>query len=254
MVSIKSWAPSTRENVGSNRFVEHMVATEDTTDVGIAWLASAVPRHYASSERVASILRGLGKPEAAKFIENKLPLTKRIRSGDLGEIIGTIFVSEELGYQVVLRLRWKDHREMAMRGDDVLGFRLTSAGSIEFLKGEVKSRSRLDATTVSAADNALRSDDGLPSPHAVEFVSDRLHESGDDVLAGHIDRALLSTGIAQRQVTHLLFTFTGSDPRTLLVKNTKTLTGSIPRLAVGLQVPQHQSFISAVYAQVIADA
>jgi hypothetical protein len=53
---------------------------------GIQATAAIVPAHYASEEQVARALARLGKPAAAALIEGKLPTTKQIRSGDLGEI------------------------------------------------------------------------------------------------------------------------------------------------------------------------
>ena len=48
---------------------------------------------------------------------------RQIRSGDLGEIYATEWIDAHSGgYRApIKRLRWKDHRNMAMRGDDVIG-------------------------------------------------------------------------------------------------------------------------------------
>ena len=89
---------------------------------GIQATAAIVPAHYASEEQVARALARLGKPAAAALIEGKLPTTKAIRSGDLGEIYATEWIDAHSGgYRApIKRLRWKDHRNMAMRGDDVI--------------------------------------------------------------------------------------------------------------------------------------
>jgi hypothetical protein len=64
----------------------------------------------------------LGKTAAAALIQGKLPTTKQIRFGDLGEIYATEWIDAHSGsYRApIKRLRWKDHRNMAMRGDDVI--------------------------------------------------------------------------------------------------------------------------------------
>jgi hypothetical protein len=83
--------------------------------------AAAVPDHCASVEHIARILERFGKTVAAAHIHEKLPDTKPIRSGDLGEILATEYNAEQTSYRVpIKRLRWKDHRNMAMRGDDVI--------------------------------------------------------------------------------------------------------------------------------------
>jgi hypothetical protein len=83
--------------------------------------ATAVPAHYAAEERIAGALAGLGKVAAAKMITDLLPQTPQIRSGDLGEIYATEWIDGHSGYRApIKRLRWKDHRNMAMRGDAIL--------------------------------------------------------------------------------------------------------------------------------------
>lgn len=253
MAGLQSWVTSTEEQVGEH-LLRHLVATQNDLNAGVDWAASVIPGEYASLERIASLLDRLGKSAAANYLKTKLPTGPTARSGDLGEIIGAHFTASELGYPTVSRLRWKDHREMAMRGDDVIGVRVPEAGPIEFLKAEAKSRASLDTKTVEEADAALRRDNGRPSPHALLFVADRLHEQGDVVLADAICDAQLAHGIAEEQVEQLLFTFTDSDPRNLLRTNTQDYHEKVRRLAVGLQVRGHQAFIAAVYAKVIANA
>src|SRR5260370_11707209 len=95
------------------------------TAVGVQVTASAVPGHYAAEERIARALARLRKPEAAKVITDLLPQTPQIRSGDLGEIYATEWINAHSGYRApIKRLRWKDHRDMAMRGDDLIGITL----------------------------------------------------------------------------------------------------------------------------------
>ncbi|MEX3509974.1 Hachiman antiphage defense system protein HamA [Kocuria carniphila] len=253
MTGISTWSTTAKENIDGHE-LHHLVVGTSDTDQAIAWAAATIPSQYASPARVARLLSRLGKSAAAAYIENKLPTTPRARSGELGEIVGTRYASDELGYQTIARLRWADHREMAMRGDDIIGVRATGEGSVEFLKGEAKSRAQLGNSTVSEADDALQRDNGRPSPHALEFVADRLHNGGQSDLADLIDDAMLVKGIRQRQVQHLLFTFSGNDPRTPLRTNTQRYHGRIRRFAVGVQVPEHQAFVAAVYTKVIDNA
>jgi hypothetical protein len=253
MPRIARWVKTSNESVGANQ-LRHMVATTSSSEFGSNWTATVIPRQYASARRIASILSGLGKPSSAKYLETKLPTGKKARSGDLGEILATQYASRELGYRMICRLRWKDHPEMAMRGDDFLGVRILRDGTIEFLKGESKSRARLNARAVKEADDALQRDDGRPSPHALAFVVDRQFENGNDDLALLIDRAQLLQGIKEQQVVQLLFTLTGNNPSTFLRANTNDYLGRIRRLAVGLEIPQHKEFINSVYTKAVAIA
>lgn len=71
----------------------------------------------------------LGFKVAAKILSEAMPQTPKGRSGDLGEILATELVEEEIGLRVpVRRLRYKDGRNMAMRGDDFIGAGYDAAG------------------------------------------------------------------------------------------------------------------------------
>lgn len=216
-------------------------------------LAEAVPTHYCSEEHIARALARLGKVASAALIQEKLPTTKAVRSGDLGEILGTEFIAQCTEYEVpIKRLRWKDHRNMAMRGEDVIGIsRIAATGRVIFLKCEAKSRVALNAAVVAEARENLERNSGLPSAHAVSFISARLLELGDDALADEIDDALLKHGISAAQVKHLVFVLSGNSSRAVLEASLNAYAGAIGQSAVGLRVPTHAAFVREVYEQVI---
>ena len=223
---------------------------------GIQAAAMVVPRHYASEEHVAHALRRLGKPAAAALIEGKLPTTKAIRSGDLGEIFATEWIDAYGGgFRVpIKRLRWKDHRNMAMRGEDVIGiFQDQQSLRLHFLKTEAKSRTILTAQVLADARVGLEKDGGLPSPHALSFISARLLELDELPMADAIDDALLKHGIPLTNVRHLLFTFSGNAPDAILTAALQAYPGGINQWGVGLHVEGHGAFIGAVYDQVISN-
>jgi hypothetical protein len=106
-----------------------------------------------------------------------MPRTPRARSGELGEILATELVVEHTDFMVpVRRLRYKDGREMALRGDDFIGIKVDAENNLYFLKGESKSRAVLAAATISEARQALTRDDGRPTATSILFVADRLLE------------------------------------------------------------------------------
>lgn len=254
MARIRTWVTTTQEEVGLHKVVRMVAADEAAVNAGVAWTAAAVPRHYVSGDEVAAVLSAFGKPEAAAVLGGKLPISKRSRSGELGEILGTQYVARELGYRMIARLRWKDSREMPMRGDDLLGIRLTDDDQLEFLKGEAKSRANLAISTLDEAQAALLSEHGLPTPHALMFVAARLREMGETALHVKILAAHLRGRIHPADMMHVLFTFSGNNPLRLLRDHTTTYTGSIRRLSVGLQVREHQAFIRRVFEKVLRDA
>lgn len=256
MAQFNDWCLTVDKPIG-NHFCRVMTGQVEHIPVGIQTTAALVPAHYASEEQVARALERLGKPAAAALIQGKLPTTRAIRSGDLGEIYATEWIDTQSGgYRApIKRLRWKDHRNMAMRGDDVIGI-LQDAKSqqLHFLKTEAKSRAALTAQVLADARTALDKDGGLPSAHALSFISARLLELGNLPLADAIDDALLKHGIPAQNVRHLLFTFSGNPPDALLTAALQAYPGAINQWGVGLRVEGHAYFIGAVYDRVIADA
>jgi hypothetical protein len=256
MVQFNNWCNSADIPLG-NHHIRVMTGRPADATVGIRVTAATVLVHYAAEERIARALVRLGKTGAAKLITDLLPQTPQIRSGDLGEIYATEWIDAHSGYRApIKRLRWKDHRNMAMRGDDVIGMILDPATQrLRFLKTEAKSRVDLRAQTLEEARAGLDKDGGLPSSHALSFISARLLELGNDLpLVDAIDDALCRHGIPVESVQHLLFTFSGNAPQALLTQALRAYPGHIGQWSVGLHVDGHAEFVSAVYAQVIADA
>jgi HamA len=254
MCPFADWCSEAEEAVG-NHSLTVLTAVAGNLHLGRDAAAQVVPTHYASEGRMAALLERLGKPASAEFIRKKLPEGPRIRSGDLGEILATEYVAEQTAYAVpIKRLRWKDHRNMAMRGDDIIAVEIPEQGPpLQFLKAEAKSYAQLAAAVVTRARDALNRDNGLPSPHALAFVADRLREIGNVPLADAIDDAQLVRGILPAQVCHMLFVFCGNNPTELLRADLTACGGAISQLSVGLRVATHQQFIKDVYAKVIAD-
>jgi hypothetical protein len=74
---------------------------------------------------------------------------------------------------------------------------------------EAKSRATLTAKVLAEA--RAGKDGGLPSAHALTFISECLFAMKNLPLVDAIDDALLEHGIPAQSVTHLLFVFTGND-------------------------------------------
>ncbi len=92
-------------------------------------LAETIRSHYDRLERIADDVHQLGYRVAAGILSEAMPQTPKGRSGDLGEILATELLAEEIGLRVpVRRIRYKDGRNMAMRGDDFIGAGYDSKG------------------------------------------------------------------------------------------------------------------------------
>lgn len=255
MVQFHAWCGENLSNVGPHQ-LRILTGSAAQLHFGINATAAIVPGHYASEEHVARVLRKLGKPAAAALVEGKLPTTKAIRSGDLGEILATEWIAAHSGYQVpIKRLRWKDHRNMAMRGEDVIGIAQdANTQQLLFLKTEAKSRATLTGQVVTQARASLDKEAGLPSGHALTYISARLVEMGNEPLADAIDNATLNIGIQPNTVRHLMFTFSGNAPGAMLTASLQGYAGAFPQWSVGLHIDGHPGFVGAVYDRVITNA
>lgn len=225
---------------------------DDTT--GVATLAAALPAAYAPSGALAAIAQRLEKGALAKYLRNKLPTEKAARSGDMGEILATSYLREEVGYVVgPSRLIHRDHQEWAMRGDDALAAKLHADGKPVIVKAEAKSRTKIGKPTVAEAREGLARNEEMPSPHSLTQFADRLLGTADDDLGNAIIDLLLDDGVRPDRVGHLMFLFTSSDPSSQVAADLQAYSGPVQQLTITLRVQDHQNFISDAFEMVIAD-
>jgi hypothetical protein len=239
------WLESTAHPQHSN---VHCLAEKPGSRSGVLdQVCDAVEDHLIG----ASILGRLDFPVAAAIVDGKLPRGKRIRSGDLAEIVATEYVQAHTEFDVPLkRLRHKDDREMAMRGDDIIGLRRSSTGP-RVLKGEVKSRANLAEGVVGEACTALAKHQGRPNPATLAFIAVELRRADHDADAERVEDLMLKP-LRTRDVSHFVFTMSGNDASARLAAHAAAPAGSPERHLVGLVVADHQAFISSVFDRVIA--
>lgn len=250
MIKFTEWCDEIETSVPLRK-LHRLTANPAKLAHATAGIAGTLPEYYAAPSRIADLLKKLGKPAVAKYVAEKLPTTKSIKSGDLAEILCNAYVLESTTFtRGIKRLRWKDHRNMSMRGEDVLAFRFDAKGRLYVLKAEVKSRAAMSTTVIGEARKALSANAELPSPHAISFVADRLSEAGDLALKDALDNVQLKVGFDTSQVTHMLFTFSGNDSSELLDTNLTAYSGKVSQHFVGLRVPTHQNFIKDVFESV----
>ena len=207
-------------------------------------MAPKIKEHYVAE----NILKKWGFNKIAAYIALKVPDTKTGKSGDLGEILATEYIkSGTLPYEVPInRLKWKDSRDLPMRGEDVIGF-IFNEKPLRFLKAEAKSRKKLSRDVVAEARAALEKNSGLPLPYTLSFIMERLFESEQDNKAEQIEEYLNNILPKRSQVAHLIFTFSGNDPSGLLEEDAKQAKKTFIHYSVGLRANQHQELIEAVF-------
>lgn len=193
------------------------------------------------------LLERLLTPGAVAAALQRIPKSQRQRSGDIGEILASSWIDECTHFHLpVRRLRHKADREFPMQGDDLVA--VSDEDPPRLLKGEAKSRAALDDDTVEKASDALNARDGRPKSETLGFLSMRLRESGQDEWAERIEAFLDDCDDAQ--IEHLLFTFSGNDPRELFEPVAASARSVIRRHVVGVTVEDHQVFIHTAFERV----
>ncbi|MHA7876149.1 HamA C-terminal domain-containing protein [Roseivivax sp.] len=217
-------------------------------------LAETIRSHYDRLERIAEDVDRLGYKVAAEILSEAMPQTSRGRSGDLGEILATELVEEEMGLRVpVRRLRYKDGRNMAMRGDDFIGAGYDGEGEkLWLLKGEAKSNKVLGKSTVKSARKVLNRDSGRCTPDSLLFVANRLLES-DDADDNTLGRSLRDEvgikSLRADRIDHMLFTVSGNGPHASLKKDLEAAGTNRDQYVVNIHIEDHQNFIAAIYQE-----
>lgn len=217
-------------------------------------IAKRTRSHYVSDDEIAVFLKALGYTQTAEVLETQYPQNPIGRSGDLGEILGTEVIEEWCEHEVPIRkLRDKDHREQAMRGEDMIGVKIDDAGLLCLLKGEAKSAQSLSTSTVEDARSALESNQGRPSAHALVFTARRLVES-DDPEQSELGKRLLAesvqNAVPKTRLAHLLFAFTGNVATSMLDDDFDQADGERDQYIIQLRAPDHAALVEAVFNRV----
>ncbi len=251
MTQFDKWCTAVTTPVGG-RELKVLTAKAGKIDFAVKIVSEMIPDQYTSENRLADIMNKLGKAKTAKFIQNSLPSSKTVMSGDLGEVLGVTYLAEFTEFKLhVKRLRWKDHRNMAMRGEDVLAFAVNDEGNLLVLKGEAKSRKILNATTIKSARKALAANNGRPSAHAMAFMATRYFEMGDKVMTDLLDQAQLDEQLTEDRVTQMIFILSGNDPTKQMTSDLSSYKGAMKQISVGVVVATHQEFIKSVFEEAL---
>lgn len=218
-------------------------------------LVETVRGHYDNLDRLAEDVERLGYPKAAEILKTRIPKTSKARSGDMGEILAAELAGELLDFSIpVKRLRFKDGREMALRGDDFLGVAMNDSGALRLLKGESKSRATLAKTPITEAREALDRDDGRCTPESLLFVADRLLESAntnDQALGRVLRDEVGSKTLPPGRISHMLFTLSGNAPPASFKEDLSAAQTNRDQYNVNLTITDHGLFISSVFAEAV---
>ena len=217
-------------------------------------LAKIIRSHYDRLEVIAEDVKLLGYEVASKILKAEMPQMARGRSGDFGEILATELVEEEIGLSIpVRRLRYKDGRNMAMRGDDFIGAGYDGRGEkLWLLKGEAKSNKVLGKATIKSARKVLNRDNGRCTPDSLLFVANRLlesHDPNDNELGRSLRDEVGLKSLRAGRIDHMLFTVSGNGPHASLKEDLDSTGTNRDHYVVNVHVEDHQDFIAVMYLE-----
>jgi hypothetical protein len=249
MALFDNWLKSDVEDDEQKRLLKFVEKAGGRASIK-AELCQTVRSHYDSLDRIADDIKRLGYKVAAKVLRERLPKTKKARSGDIGEILASELVEEKLEFEVpVRRMRYKDGRELALRGDDFIGVRLDAKEGLRLLKGESKSRAVLAKDVIQDARGALNKHHGRCCPISLLFVADRLLErDGTSSKLGRAIRKEIGTkALRKKSIDHALFTLSGNAPPSALKDDLEDADSGRRHTVINIRIEDHQDFIAEIY-------
>ncbi|MBB6054912.1 Hachiman antiphage defense system protein HamA [Tolumonas osonensis] len=171
-------------------------------------LSQWIIKHHANENRMARIERKkliLDKHGFAEYMEGRVPFpikSATTQKGNLGEIILAEYLTETSGLEIlVYKLRYNPNVEQSMKGDDLLLFEKQNIQN-KIILGEAKFR---EIKSKKALDDIVESLSKEKLPISLTFISDRLEEMGDDVLANEIDNLITNLHSKKTPVTYVGF-------------------------------------------------
>ncbi|MEQ9637737.1 MAG: DUF1837 domain-containing protein [Devosia marina] len=249
----ENWCDATKKKDKRRHYWTYVEKDDGRYEIRDA-LVETVRSHYDRLERIAEDVERLGYKVASAILSEAMPQTPKGRSGDLGEILAAELVEEQIGLRVpVRRLRYKDGRNMAMRGDDFIGAGYDSDGEkLWLLKGEAKSNKVLGKATVTSARKVLNRDNGRCTPVSLLFVANRLLESNDpseNALGRDLRDEVGLKSLRADRIDHMLFTVSGNGPHASLKEDLDATGSNRDHYVVNIHIEDHQDFIAAVYQE-----
>lgn len=186
----------------------------------------------------------LDKHDLGQYVDclRLLPKQDKTQKGNLGEIILIEYLKGTRGFTpYVHKLHYNPNPEQSMKGDDVLMFNPEDINN-EVIYGECKFRGIPTARVVGDIVDNLEGQNNLPI--SLNFVANRVNESGNKVLAEQILELQLKIYNGEVPVTNVGFLISKSSERTgcstsdVVEKNLNTSNPRLVMISLGVDDPE----------------
>jgi hypothetical protein len=167
----------------------------------------------------------------------RLPTNLTTQKGNWAEILLAEYLVASCSVRLpVYRLRYNPNVDQSMKGDDVLAFDL-DANPVRVLVGEAKFRTTPTKAVVEEMVASLVKSHSGNIPASLQFVADRLFESGNSVLGEKVAacNALFARG--QLQLDYVGLLVSNRDTHRHVQNNAKTDVRRLAVISLGLTDP-----------------
>jgi hypothetical protein len=220
------------------------------TDALTAAMTKWIVNHHVKPEFIESDRRrrdALNRQGLVDPSRSRLPTADKTQKGNWAEILLAEYLAASSATQLpVYRLRYNTNVDQSMKGDDVLAFDLDS-NPVRILVGEAKFRTTPTKEVVEELVGALTKSHSGNIPASLQFVADRLFESGDIDTATKVSNCAVLFAEGRLQLNYVGLLVSNGNAHAQVGRNAKS---SINRLAViSLALSDPTGIVSSSFAE-----
>jgi hypothetical protein len=176
----------------------------------------------------------------------RFPINLNTQKGNWAEILLAEYVAASSTAKIpIYRLRYNPNVNQSMKGDDVLAFDLDS-NPVRVLVGEAKFRTTPSKSVVDELVNALVKSHSGNIPASLQFVADRLFESGNNDLGEKVAACNSLFAQGRLQLDYIGLIVSNRSAHRYVQMNAKTDVRRLAVMSLGLADPE--GIVIASYA------
>ena len=232
------------ENKNTNSDVPHRALSQDNEshDDTVEQIREALIRHHTSEEmrkrdqRKRASLRLLGYPVSDAETQ-RFPHADKTRKGNLAEVFLAeyIIAGSDAGLPVY-RLRYNPNVEQSMKGDDVLAFDFHSK-PVRILVGEAKFRGTPSKKAVEDIVGGLFRSHQAGLPVSLQFVADRLFETGNMDLGRRVENCALLMAQGRLDLYYVGLLLSNTNSKSSVDRHTNGDLRNLVMISLGVDDP-----------------
>ena len=251
------------EDTTTNSDVPHRALSQDdgSRDDTVEQLREALIQHHTSAamrardQRKREDLRQLGYP-VSDAETHRFPRADKTRKGNLAEVfLAEYIVAGSDADLPVYRLRYNPNVEQSMKGDDVLAFDFHSK-PVRILVGEAKFRGTPSKAAVEEIVAGLVRSHQAGLPASLQFVADRLFETGNMDLGRRVENCALLMAQGRLDLYYVGLLLSNTNSKASVDRHTNGDLRNLVMISLGLDDPNAlvQSCFNGIEEDVYGDS